>query len=211
MVYCVAYNYNLRSGHGLGMYTFPKAEYRRKIWVQKVTRQNFVPSEHSRLCSRHFDFYQFLIDPHQNREDWSATASQRYLIIESQTKRKVQWRVLAKGRNRHQGLWKKGRDWRSFHIFSLLTNENRKRTNEHAIIDQIDKVQNMEGTYVSMLRWSIHVSASMLRWSIHVTYSDFWLLFTFQTSAIIFINFIHVQYLLSNFIDCLEIFLLCIF
>jgi hypothetical protein len=37
-------------------------------------------------------------------------------------------------------------------MFSLLTNENRKRTNEHAIIDQIDKVQNMEGTYVSMLR-----------------------------------------------------------
>ena len=141
-----------------------------------------------------------MIDPHQNREDWSATASQRYLIIESQTKRKVQWRVLAKGRNRHQGLWKKCRDWRSFHIFSLLTNENRKRTNEHAIIDQIDKVQNMQGNYVSMLRWSIHV-----------TYSDFWLLFTFQTSAIIFINFIHIQYLLSNFIDCLDIFLLCIF
>jgi hypothetical protein len=56
MVYCVAYNYNSRSGHGLGMFTFPKDKHRRKIWVQKVKRQNFVPSEHSRLCSRHFNF-----------------------------------------------------------------------------------------------------------------------------------------------------------
>lgn len=63
MVYCVAYNCNSRSGHGLGMYTFPKDEHRRKIWVQKVKRHNFVPSEHSRLCSRHFDFDQFVIDP----------------------------------------------------------------------------------------------------------------------------------------------------
>ena len=124
MVYCVAYSCNSRSGHGLGMYTFPKDEHQQKIWVQKVKRQNFVPSEHSRLCSRHFDFYQFLIDPHQNREDRSATPSQRYLIIESRTKRKVQRRVLAKGRNRHQGLWKKGIDWRYFHIF-CPPNKNR--------------------------------------------------------------------------------------
>ena len=63
MVYCVAYNCNSRSDHGLGMLTFPKDKHRRKIWVQKVKRQNFVPLEHSRLCSRHFDFEQFVIDP----------------------------------------------------------------------------------------------------------------------------------------------------
>lgn len=62
MVYCVAFNCNTRSGQGYGLYTFPKDPDRRKIWIQKVKRQNFLPTEHSRLCSKHFDYDQFVID-----------------------------------------------------------------------------------------------------------------------------------------------------
>ncbi|CAC5364335.1 THAP2 [Mytilus coruscus] len=52
----------MRSGQGYGLLTFPKDPDRRKIWIQKVKRQNFVPTEHSRLCAKHFDFDQFVID-----------------------------------------------------------------------------------------------------------------------------------------------------
>ncbi|CAG2211671.1 unnamed protein product [Mytilus edulis] len=62
MVYCVAFNCNTRSGQGYGLFTFPKESDRRKIWIEKVMRQNFLPMEHSRLCSKHFNFDQFVID-----------------------------------------------------------------------------------------------------------------------------------------------------
>ncbi|XP_052084466.1 uncharacterized protein LOC127721708 [Mytilus californianus] len=62
MVFCVAFNCNTGSGQGYGLFTFPKDPDRRKIWIHKVKRQNFVPTEHSRLCAKHFDFDQFVID-----------------------------------------------------------------------------------------------------------------------------------------------------
>ncbi|CAG2216115.1 unnamed protein product [Mytilus edulis] len=58
MVYCVAFNCNTRSGQGYWLLTFPKD----MDTKAKVKRQNFLPTEHSRLCSKHFDFDQFVID-----------------------------------------------------------------------------------------------------------------------------------------------------
>lgn len=51
------------SGQGISMYLFPKDPKLRKIWVVKMKREGFVPSNYSKLCERHFEKDQFSVNP----------------------------------------------------------------------------------------------------------------------------------------------------
>lgn len=35
--------------------SFPKDETRKKVWVQKLRRENFTPTKFSKVCSKHFE------------------------------------------------------------------------------------------------------------------------------------------------------------
>ncbi|XP_033753037.1 THAP domain-containing protein 2-like [Pecten maximus] len=63
MVQCAAYNGTVKSGQGLSLYIFPKDKTLRKIWTGKLRRQEFSPSQHSKLCERHFEDDQFAVNP----------------------------------------------------------------------------------------------------------------------------------------------------
>ena len=54
---CVAAGCNRTCKDGVSLFTFPKTTLLRKKWIDQVrrTRENWEPTEHSRLCSRHFE------------------------------------------------------------------------------------------------------------------------------------------------------------
>ena len=54
---CVAAGCNRTCKDGVSLFTFPKNTLLRKKWIDQVrrTRENWEPTEHSRLCSRHFE------------------------------------------------------------------------------------------------------------------------------------------------------------
>ena len=63
MVHCVAYGCTQRSGckESIRFHTFPhRDEVLLKKWVVAIRRESFIPSKHSRVCSKHFlqsDYY----------------------------------------------------------------------------------------------------------------------------------------------------------
>ncbi|KAJ8301015.1 hypothetical protein KUTeg_022534 [Tegillarca granosa] len=63
MVYCVAFNCNSTSGQGVSLFTFPKDDRIRKVWVSKIRREGFVPTATSRLCAKHFELEMFVHNP----------------------------------------------------------------------------------------------------------------------------------------------------
>lgn len=69
MVLCVAYGCNTESGvHRISMFKFPVDSKRRKVWIDKLNRgqtatKKFAPNTHSKLCIKHFDDKQFVINP----------------------------------------------------------------------------------------------------------------------------------------------------
>ena len=42
------------AGCSLSFYRFPTYPLRRALWVAKINRKDWVPNEHSRVCSAHF-------------------------------------------------------------------------------------------------------------------------------------------------------------
>ena len=57
MVQCAAFNCTVNSNRQhpkVSLFSFPKDSKIRSAWVVKVKREGFVPTEHSRLCARHF-------------------------------------------------------------------------------------------------------------------------------------------------------------
>ncbi|KAL3882473.1 hypothetical protein ACJMK2_028810 [Sinanodonta woodiana] len=63
MVQCAALNCTVKSGQGFSVYLFPKEPHLRKIWTVKLKRDNFVPSDYTKLCERHFEKGQFVMNP----------------------------------------------------------------------------------------------------------------------------------------------------
>jgi hypothetical protein len=52
---CIACGCANRQGKpGLKFFRFPKEKERRSQWIAAVKRENWCPSEYSRLCSAHF-------------------------------------------------------------------------------------------------------------------------------------------------------------
>lgn len=66
---CVAYGCNTESGvHNISMFRFPRDPKRRKLWIDRLNRgqtatKKFEPNSHSKLCMKHFDENQFVINP----------------------------------------------------------------------------------------------------------------------------------------------------
>ena len=67
MVYCAAVNCNngSRKNHNtpqtkVAFFNFPKKQAVRKIWIAKVRRKHWTPSNSSKLCSNHFEESQFV-------------------------------------------------------------------------------------------------------------------------------------------------------
>ena len=56
MPYCVAYNCNNSEKYSVSLhiYKFPSDDKVRNIWIDKIRRKNWTPSQHSRLCSQYF-------------------------------------------------------------------------------------------------------------------------------------------------------------
>lgn len=50
MVGCSAYGCSNRSEKGFSLKCFPTNPTRRAIWIAAVNRENWTPSQHSRLC-----------------------------------------------------------------------------------------------------------------------------------------------------------------
>lgn len=63
MVQCAALNCTVKSGQGLSLYLFPKDAKLRKIWVLKLKRDGFEPSQYTKLCEHHFEKDQFVVNP----------------------------------------------------------------------------------------------------------------------------------------------------
>lgn len=63
MVQCAALNCTVKSGHGISMYLFPKDAKLRKIWTVRLKRDAFQPSQYTKLCERHFEKDQFVVNP----------------------------------------------------------------------------------------------------------------------------------------------------
>ena len=59
MVYCTAFNCKHDGKSSVSFFQFPTNEKYRKIWVEKVRRIDWEPTEHSRLCSAHFESHCF--------------------------------------------------------------------------------------------------------------------------------------------------------
>ena len=52
---CCAYGCTNRQGMAdIKFFHFPRDEERRSKWIAAIKRQNWTPSEYSRLCSAHF-------------------------------------------------------------------------------------------------------------------------------------------------------------
>jgi len=45
------------------MYLFPKDPKLRKIWTVRLKRDGFQPSQYTKLCERHFEKDQFVVNP----------------------------------------------------------------------------------------------------------------------------------------------------
>ncbi|XP_046393435.1 THAP domain-containing protein 2-like [Ischnura elegans] len=56
VMYCCAWNCteSYVKGGKITFHSFPANEERRKEWVRNVRRENFVPSKHTKICSKHF-------------------------------------------------------------------------------------------------------------------------------------------------------------
>ena len=68
MVVCVAYGCDSKTGTSMSLFKFPKDPKRKKTWLDQLNRahtatKNFVPSTCSRLCMKHFDDDQYIINP----------------------------------------------------------------------------------------------------------------------------------------------------
>lgn len=69
MVLCVAFGCNSRSEKdNVSFFQFPKDEKLKKLWIEKLNRgktttQQFAPTVHHKLCSKHFEDNQFKISP----------------------------------------------------------------------------------------------------------------------------------------------------
>ena len=50
----MAYNCHNSGKSSASLHKFPSDEKVRKIWIGKIRRKNWTPSQHSRLCSQHF-------------------------------------------------------------------------------------------------------------------------------------------------------------
>ncbi|KAK3107158.1 hypothetical protein FSP39_008328 [Pinctada imbricata] len=61
MVMCSAFNCNTRPGQGLAMFHYPKDPRLRKLWIEKLKRKNFSPSNHGKLCEKHFVETDFVV------------------------------------------------------------------------------------------------------------------------------------------------------
>ena len=61
MTFCAAYGCRNRTVKGrVRLYRFPKEKNRRRLWVDRLGRKAFVPTNHSRLCQDHFTNDQFV-------------------------------------------------------------------------------------------------------------------------------------------------------
>jgi len=63
MAQCAALNCTVKSGHGISVYLFPKDATLRKIWTVRLKRDGFQPSQYTKLCERHFEKDQFVVNP----------------------------------------------------------------------------------------------------------------------------------------------------
>ena len=55
MACCVAVGCsNRKNRERVSFYRFPTENERRQRWIAAVKRDNWLPTEHSRLCSQHF-------------------------------------------------------------------------------------------------------------------------------------------------------------
>ena len=58
-------------GSGIHFFSFPTDPLQRRAWVEKISRHNFKPTAHSRVCSIHFENSCFEKDPAVLRSiDW---------------------------------------------------------------------------------------------------------------------------------------------
>lgn len=64
---CCAVGCRNRPEDGVRVYAFPKDKDRRKQWEVKVRRDNWEPTNHSKLCAAHFEKDQFYLDPKGNK------------------------------------------------------------------------------------------------------------------------------------------------
>ena len=58
MVQCAALNCTIKSGHGISMYLFPKDA----KWTVRLNSDEYQPSEYTKLCERHFENDQFVVN-----------------------------------------------------------------------------------------------------------------------------------------------------
>ncbi|CAL1288178.1 unnamed protein product [Larinioides sclopetarius] len=58
VLYCCAFNCkeNYVKGGPYTFHSFPKDETRRKEWCRLLRRENFTPTNASKICSKHFDY-----------------------------------------------------------------------------------------------------------------------------------------------------------
>ncbi|XP_071138376.1 uncharacterized protein [Mytilus edulis] len=72
ITYCVVYgcnsNSNSRCDKNIYWFTFPKDSQRNRAWVHYCKRQDFTPSKHSRICSKHFTLNQYSRHPERLSE-----------------------------------------------------------------------------------------------------------------------------------------------
>ena len=67
MLYCVVWGCKSNSmvDKSISFFGFPKDQQRLKIWVHDCKRQDFPPSKHSKICSKHFTECQYSRNPAQ--------------------------------------------------------------------------------------------------------------------------------------------------
>lgn len=68
MVACAVNNCRVKSGQGFAMFKFPDSEKdseRRKQWIDsiKLVKIDYEPTSFARVCERHFQNDQFVVDP----------------------------------------------------------------------------------------------------------------------------------------------------
>lgn len=64
VISCCAFGCTNRQGKaGIKFFRFPKDVERRKKWIVAIKRQNWTPTEYSRVCSAHFvtGLYKYLL------------------------------------------------------------------------------------------------------------------------------------------------------
>ena len=72
---------NYTSKHKIPTYKFPKEEDRRALWIRKIQRKNFTPSEHSRVCIAHFSQEHIEYDNGCKRDDGSWLVGKKRIPI----------------------------------------------------------------------------------------------------------------------------------